>query len=62
MTKMLKKNFWFFTAALVAFTMLLSPVTLSAWEPKKPVEFIVMAGKGGGADKAVRFMQNIITN
>jgi len=31
-----------------------------AWEPKKPVEFVVMAGKGGGADKAVRFIQNII--
>jgi len=31
-----------------------------AWEPKKPVEFVVMAGKGGGADKAVRFMQSII--
>ena len=31
-----------------------------AWEPRKPVEFIVMAGKGGGADKAVRFIQNII--
>ncbi len=30
------------------------------WKPKKPVEFIVMAGKGGGADKAVRYMQNII--
>jgi len=32
----------------------------AAWEPKKPVEFVVMAGKGGGADKAVRFIQNII--
>ena len=31
-----------------------------AWEPKKPVSFIVMAGKGGGADKAVRFLQTII--
>ena len=31
-----------------------------AWEPRKPVEFVVMAGKGGGADKAVRFIQNII--
>ncbi|MBT3306342.1 MAG: tripartite tricarboxylate transporter substrate binding protein, partial [Alphaproteobacteria bacterium] len=30
-----------------------------AWEPKKPVEFVVMAGKGGGADKAVRFIQSI---
>ncbi len=32
----------------------------AAWEPKKPVEFVVMAGKGGGADKAVRLMQSII--
>mgnify|MGYP000539521322 CR=1 FL=1 len=31
-----------------------------AWEPKKPVEFVVMADKGGGADKAVRFIQSII--
>ena len=36
------------------------PQTAFAWEPKKPVSFVVMAGKGGGADKAVRFMQNII--
>jgi putative tricarboxylic transport membrane protein len=32
----------------------------AAWEPKKPVEFVVMAGKGGGADKAVRLLQTII--
>ena len=32
----------------------------AGWEPKKPVEFVVMAGKGGGADKAVRLMQSII--
>ncbi len=30
------------------------------WQPKKPVEFVVMAGKGGGADKAVRLIQSII--
>lgn len=30
------------------------------WKPKKPIEFVVMAGKGGGADKAVRLMQSII--
>jgi len=30
------------------------------WVPKKPVDFIIMAGKGGGADKAVRLMQSII--
>ena len=32
----------------------------AAWKPKKPVAFVIMAGKGGGADKAERFMQNII--
>ncbi len=32
----------------------------AAWEPQKPIEFVVMAGKGGGADKAVRLMQSII--
>ena len=32
----------------------------AAWKPRKPVEFVIMAGKGGGADKAVRYMQNII--
>ena len=31
-----------------------------AWEPKKPVEFIIMAGKGGGADKMARLMQSVI--
>ena len=36
------------------------PQAAFAWEPKKPVDFIVMAGKGGGADKAVRKMQAII--
>jgi tripartite-type tricarboxylate transporter receptor subunit TctC len=49
--------------ALVAFgagTITMSPDAAAAWKPKKPVEFVVMAGKGGGADKAVRFMQNII--
>jgi tripartite-type tricarboxylate transporter receptor subunit TctC len=33
---------------------------VAQWKPKKPVEFVIMAGKGGGADKAVRFMQSII--
>lgn len=32
----------------------------AAWEPKKPVEFVIMAGKGGGADKMARLMQTLI--
>lgn len=31
------------------------------WVPTKPVQFIVMAGKGGGADKATRFLVDVIT-
>ncbi|HRY06081.1 MAG TPA: tripartite tricarboxylate transporter substrate-binding protein [Hyphomicrobiaceae bacterium] len=30
------------------------------WKPIKPVEFVVMAGQGGGADKLARFIQSII--
>jgi tripartite-type tricarboxylate transporter receptor subunit TctC len=38
------------------------PIVGHAWEPQKPVEFVVMAGKGGGADKAVRLLQSIIAS
>ncbi len=41
-----------FTAAVVK--------DAAAWEPKKPVEFVIMAGKGGGADRLARFIQGII--
>jgi len=32
----------------------------AAWEPNKPIDFIIMAGKGGGADKMARLMQAIV--
>ena len=32
----------------------------SAWEPNKPIDFVIMAGKGGGADKMARLMQAIV--
>jgi tripartite-type tricarboxylate transporter receptor subunit TctC len=31
-----------------------------AWEPSKPVEFIVPAGTGGGADQMARFVQGVV--
>jgi putative tricarboxylic transport membrane protein len=31
------------------------------WAPSKPVEFIVPAGTGGGADQMARFLQGVIT-
>ena len=47
------------TAALVvltASTTLVSTSALAAWTPKKPIDFVIMAGKGGGADKMARLM------
>ncbi|MFV2032598.1 MAG: Bug family tripartite tricarboxylate transporter substrate binding protein [Gammaproteobacteria bacterium] len=38
------------------------PAIAQTFEPNKPVEFVVMAGKGGGADKAVRLIQSIIAS
>ncbi len=34
--------------------------TAQAWEPNKPINFVIMAGKGGGADKMSRLMQAIV--
>ena len=47
-------------AMLIGLGVIAAPGQAGAWEPKKPVEFVIMAGKGGGADKAVRFLQTII--
>ena len=30
------------------------------WQPRKPVEMIIMAGKGGGADQIARLLQGLI--
>src|SRR5688572_6536691 len=31
-----------------------------AWEPTKPVEFVIPAGTGGGADQMARLIQGIV--
>ena len=42
------------------FAAMQSPAALAAWEPTKPVEFIVPAGTGGGADQMARFLQGVV--
>jgi putative tricarboxylic transport membrane protein len=44
-------------AALVA----LSPMAAFAqdWEPRRPIDFTIMAGPGGGADQIARFIQSV---
>jgi tripartite-type tricarboxylate transporter receptor subunit TctC len=37
-----------------------SAAVAAAWEPNKPVEFVVPAGTGGGADQMARLIQGII--
>ena len=51
------------TGAVLAVSLgvLAAPIAANAFEPRKPIEFVVMAGKGGGADKAVRLIQSIIS-
>jgi tripartite-type tricarboxylate transporter receptor subunit TctC len=34
---------------------------IAAWEPTKPIEFVVPAGTGGGADQMARLIQGIVT-
>jgi putative tricarboxylic transport membrane protein len=37
-----------------------APAVHAAWEPTKPVEFVVPAGTGGGADQMARLIQGIV--
>ena len=46
------------TAMMLALTTALP--AYAAWEPTKPVEFIVPAGVGGGADQMARFVQGMV--
>ncbi|MCH7478881.1 MAG: tripartite tricarboxylate transporter substrate binding protein, partial [SAR324 cluster bacterium] len=39
---------------------LFSGLAAAQWTPRKPVEFVIMAGKGGGADRLARLIQSII--
>jgi len=48
------------TAALCAGAAVHTSVLAADWEPRKPVEFVIMAGPGGGADKMARLMQSVI--
>ncbi|MGF1503009.1 MAG: Bug family tripartite tricarboxylate transporter substrate binding protein [Paracoccaceae bacterium] len=46
--------------AVLALGTLGSGLAEAAWQPRKPVEFIIMAGKGGGADQIARLLQGLI--
>jgi tripartite-type tricarboxylate transporter receptor subunit TctC len=47
-------------AAVLAIGALCAAAPAAAWEPTKPVEFVVPAGTGGGADQMARLIQGIV--
>src|SRR5262245_18566351 len=49
------------TIALAATCLLPSPPAIGqAWEPTRPITFIIPAGTGGGADQMARFVQGVV--
>jgi tripartite-type tricarboxylate transporter receptor subunit TctC len=46
------------TGALAAF----GAPARAAWAPSRPIEMVIMAGQGGGADRLARLFQSIIQN
>lgn len=55
---MFKKSTSILLAGLISISCI--STAIAEWRPKKPVEFVIMAGKGGGADKMARLMQTVI--
>jgi len=45
---------------VAAFGLVFASGPVAAWEPTKPVEFIIPAGTGGGADQMARLVQGIV--
>ncbi len=39
----------------------LAPAPAAAWEPNRPIQFVVPAGTGGGADQMARVIQGIVS-
>ena len=61
MTRLARRTVGFALALGAGLGMLAAAdVTYAAWKPKKPVEFVIMAGQGGGADRLARLIQSII--
>src|SRR5690242_19551715 len=49
-----------FALAGLVFGVTVQFATAAAWEPNKPVEFVIPAGTGGGADQMARLIQGIV--
>lgn len=57
-------RFWFAArgwAVWMGAALLCASMAASAWEPSKPITFLVSGGAGGGADQMARLIQGIVT-
>jgi len=61
MKKMTKLKSWSRVLAGAALLGWGAQALAAGWAPSKPIEFIVPAGTGGGADQMARFIQGMIT-
>ncbi len=52
------RRFMALVPALVVAALVASPAR--AWEPSKPIEFVIPAGTGGGADQMARLIAGIV--
>jgi putative tricarboxylic transport membrane protein len=47
-------------AGAMALPLVLHVAPALAWEPTKPIQFVIPAGTGGGADQMARFIQGVV--
>ncbi|GGC08881.1 tricarboxylate transporter [Marivita lacus] len=56
----LTKRFFLGMAAGTALATLPISALAQEWQPKRPIDFTIMAGPGGGADQIARFVQSVV--
>ena len=52
-------KFWKTLIAGISALALTAPAAIAEWQPRKPIDFVIMAGPGGGADQIARFIQSV---
>ncbi|MDU8928102.1 tripartite tricarboxylate transporter substrate-binding protein [Alisedimentitalea sp. MJ-SS2] len=58
--KFTKRGFIAAAASVAIATTAAMPAVAAEWKPNKPIEMVIMAGQGGGADRIARLFQSII--
>ncbi len=54
------KKFTMPAVIVAAMSWVVAPAAMADWSPKKPIELIIMAGAGGGADQIARLLQGLV--